>query len=457
MKHHLLSGRRSRARSLAAIVVAVGALSGCDALLDVENPQAIQGAQLSDRFYLNLLTNGVVSDFQRMFDDVAFFGGVFTDELRNHATFQEEPLIDQRDVSSGNGTAGNLVYAQLQRARGLADSTALRFRTLRGDSANADLRLARVLAYGGMTYVLMGETLCEIPVDLSAPFTPEQILRDFALPRFEEAIAVATAARAQAPALPNISTAERARIVAGADSIINLSRVGAARAALDLNDRARAIQFASQVPAAFLFVSYYSETATELNNFVWSRLTQTAAASVSGTPFEALRGQDPRVPIPTTTETAVGGLRVYIPNSPTAYSTYSGTLPGAEFSQGANIRIASGLEARYIVAEAEGVNAANIAFVNARRAIGGLTPLPSGTTSADYYMALRDQRRRDLYLDAHRLGDLRRYRTQYGDIEDINEFQQGSFYGSTIFSFADQYCFPVNSSELAGNPFYKNR
>lgn len=460
MKIRTTSPRRMLA---GAALLACMALGACDSLLEVENPQVVDPEELNDPFYLTLLQNGVVSDFQRAYDDVVLFGGVFTDELRNHASFAEEPLIDQRAVESNNGTAA-LVYTQLQRARAMADSSAGRFRVLRGDSAGSDLRMARILAYGGMTYVLMAEHLCEAPVNLSRPYTPRELLDTFALPRFEEAIRVATAARAAAAAAVPVNT----RGVNGADSLIALARVGAARASLNLYGmtkteayRLKAVEYASLVPAAFQFYAYYSDQADELNNFVWSRLTNSISASVTNTPFEQLRGLDPRVPIPTTQETAVGGLRVYVPNSPTAYSSYTAAQPGSEFGRGAWIRMASGLEARYIRAEAEGPTADNLTFIESRRRLAAdsvattAKPVPTApTTAANYYQNLRDQRRRDFYLDAHRLGDLRRYRTQYGDIEDFNEFQQGLYPGSTTISYADRYCFPVNLAETNANPNY---
>lgn len=446
---------RRRAATLGVALCVGGTLAGCNGLLDVENPQAIAPEQLDDPVNLNLLANGVIGDFQRAFDGVVYFSGVFTDELRNHFTFFEEPLIDQRDVGSGNGTASIFVYSSLQRARGLADSTEVRFRRVLGDSANTDLRVARVLAYGGITYVLMGETLCEAPVDVSRPYTPEELLRDFALPRLNRAIEVAMAARAAAAAETPATAASR-RTVAGADSVIAFARVGAARAALNLGDRATAIQFASQVPAEFQLNANYSENSTTENNFVWLRLTNTASASVLGTPFEGL--VDVRVPIPASTDTTASSISAFQPNSPTAYSTYTGELPGGEFDRGSNIRVASGLEARYILAEAQGLNAENLAFINARREIGGEPPLPATITPEQFLAAVREQRRIDLYLDAHRLGDLRRYRAQFGDdLEEINQFQQGPYLESTTIDYADQYCFPVNASERAANPFYNDR
>jgi hypothetical protein len=447
MKRYLTAFRR-RTAALGVALAASGALAGCDSLLDVENPQAIDADNLDDPFYLGLLTNGVVGDFQRAYDDLVYYSAVFTDELRNHTTIVEEQLIDQRRVDPDNGTAA-IAYTQVQRARFLADSTASRFRKLRGDSANSDLRLARVLAYAGTTYNLLGEHYCGIPVNLSAPNTPAQIFRDFAIPRFNDAIAVATAARAAASATVPVGT----RTVAGADSIINLSRVGIARAALNLGDLPLAAQSAAQVPADFVFRSFYSESSAEENSVIFGRMTAPIAASVSGTPFEGLR--DPRVPLPDAMETVQGGGRAFVPNSPTAYSTYTGTLPGGEFTRGAAIRIASGLEAQYIRAEAEGPNATTIAFINSRRAIGGQAALPATVSRPDFLAAVRDNRRRDLYMDAHRLGDLRRYKTQYPDVESFNRFQTGSYLGSTTVEYANIECLPVNRAEVNANPNYR--
>jgi hypothetical protein len=61
---------------------------------------------------------------------------------------------------------------------------------------------------------------------------------------------------------------------------------------------------------------------------------------------------------------------------------------------------------------------------------------------------LRDQRRRDFYLDAHRMGDLRRYLRRY----QIDDWQKGSFYGSTTINFADQMCWPITVAEITNNP-----
>ena len=73
---------------------------------------------------------------------------------------------------------------------------------------------------------------------------------------------------------------------------------------------------------------------------------------------------------------ALGGTtaRGCTPLSPPSYSTFNNTVAGADFAATMSVRVASGLEAQYIVAEAQGPTAATLAFVNERRAAGLQTP-----------------------------------------------------------------------------------
>src|ERR1044071_5277649 len=103
----------------------------------------------------------------------------------------------------------------MHRARFLADSFSTRVNVILGDSANRNLPLAKMQAYGGYTYVMLGEWLCEIPINLGVPNTPDQVFA-MAVTRFDNAIAVANAVKAY--------TGSTAVQRAGADSVINLAR-----------------------------------------------------------------------------------------------------------------------------------------------------------------------------------------------------------------------------------------
>jgi starch-binding outer membrane protein, SusD/RagB family len=426
-----------RAARVMFAAVGIWAAAGCSEFLVARNPGAVEEQNVNDPAYLNLIANGPIYAYQLAHTDVTYWNGQLTDELYNRATFAEEGQIDRRDLYPEMTYINAFIYAPLQRARYLGEDAARRLKTILGDSASRDLRVARSLAYAGQAYVELGETMCVTPIDLGPPKPSAEIFAD-AIARFEEAIAIATAARthfeAQTPVNPNL--------VAAADSVRNFARVGAARAALNRNEKSRAIAFASQVPANFVFWAYYTDNTTGQRNRTYERLTLGSNATMLNTPFIDKLG-DPRLPRIAGT-TGRGG----IPLSPPSYSTFNNTLAGANFAPVMSMRISSGLEARYIIAEAEGPTAATLAFVNERRAAGLQTEV---VLTGDELMAeLREQRSRDFYLDNHRLGDLRRYREFYG----IDLFPKGPYPGSTSGQVYNEsvFCWPLPINEINGNP-----
>jgi hypothetical protein len=428
------------ARNCLPVLLAAGVLAAsvaCNDFLKVSNPGAIEEPDINNPAYAGLLVNGVIGEFQPAFTSVAMYSGVFTDELASFHGFPENIDIDNRNVSITNGTYSGGVYTPLQSARFMADSVAGLLRSFYGPAAESDVRLARVLAYAGYSYTLLGEQMCSAPIGRSQAYTSTELL-NFALDRFKQAIAVATAAKAAA------------NPPASADSLLNLARVGAGRVSLDLGNMADAITYASAVPAGFGFFVYHAAAnAREVNPFYSAASAGGSAewVALSNTPFLAITG-DPRIPRPATKEKVQQDSAI-VPNSPLNYSTYNGTVTGADFTRDASVRFASGLEAQYIVAEAQGNNATNLGFLNSRRAIGGDLPL-TAPTDAQYQAALRDQRARDLYLTANRLGDLRRYKKLY----NVDLFEHGPYKSPVAApaTFGDQECWPIPLSEYNGNP-----
>ncbi len=432
---------------LPAALLAV-TLAACSDFLKVENPGAIEEPNVNNPAYMQLLVNGVIGEFQPMFTSVALYSGALTDELSNWHGFSENIEIDNRSVGAGNGTAAGAVYQPLQLTRFLGDSTATFIRGFLGDTASRDVRLARVIDYAGYSYLLLGEQMCSAPIGLTRAYSSEELF-GIALDRFKSAIDIASAAKSYNSGLGTAG----AKNVASADSLLNLARVGAARASLDLGKNADAIAFASAVPAAFAFKVYHSANSARENNPLFSAASGGAGAEwvgLTSTPFENVTN-DPRIPRPAVTERTQQGS-TFVPNAPLAYSNYNGTLAGADFTRDASVTFASGLEAQYIIAEAQGVNATNLTFLNARRAIGGDAPLVSPTDAA-FKAALREQRARDLYLAAYRLGDLRRYKKLY----NVDLWQHGPYTSPVPAppTFGDAECWPIPLAELNGNPFLK--
>lgn len=431
---------RSSARLFRFALAMVGLLgtAACNEFLTAENPGAIEEPDVNNPAYVNLIANGPIMAFQDAQDDVTYWNAQLTDELYNRAGFVEEGQIDRRELFSDMTYINAFIYAPMQRARFLGEDATARLKTILGDSASRDMRVARSLAYAGYAYVYLGETNCTTPIDLGVPKTTAEMMTD-AIARFDEAITVATAARAAAKARPTIVSGD----TLAADSVLSFARVGAARAALNQNDKAKAQVYANLVPATFDYRLYYLDQPTGLRHRMFDRIGATGTNSyLRFTPFEAMAG-DPRVP-------RVAGTtgRAFTPLSPPSYSTYTGTAAGGPFAGTMSVRVASGLEAQYIIAESQGPTPATLAFVNQRRAVGGQGIV---ALTGDPLMAeLRDQRSRDFYLDNHRLGDLRRYKQYY----NVDLFPKGAYPTSTSGAIynEDVTCWPLPTNEIIGNP-----
>lgn len=471
--------RRIARTALAALAIA--SLGACSDVLSVKNPGAMDATNINDPYYLTQMTYGVIGEFQGTLGQDVMYSSVLGDELRNAHVYSENYLIDERITGPNNGTYSSAVYGGLHRARFLADSVAGRFKTLLADTASRYLNLARVLAYGGYAYTLLGEQYCSTPINVSGLKSDDDVLA-MALPRFDEAITVAQAAKAWAQGFtPNASwtAAALAKYAAGADSIMNFARVGAARASLDLNNKTKAIEYASAVTPVwtsdattatrgFQFFAYFLDGT--VNNPMWAAAASAAGSgsrsvSLDATPYAYI--VDRRIP---TQRLGVmdGSNDGKDPNGPTvkttmeimatsSYSNWNNALPGAEISKSSNIRVASAIEAKYILAEAQGPTAGNVDFINSRRAltvsggptVGGTAPLPYSVDATTFRNAVIEQRALDFFADGHRIGDLRRYKKFYS----LNFWPTGAYPGSTtgLLYGADE-CWPIPTTETNTNP-----
>jgi len=422
---------------MGALALTISAAMACTDFLTAENPGAVEETDVNAPEYANLIGAGPIFAFQFGHAEATYWNSQLTDELFNRAVFIEEGQIDRRELYSDMTYLNAFNYGPMQRARFIAEDAARRLGVILADTAARDLRVARALAYAGHSYITLGEMMCVTPIDLGVPKTAGEMFAD-AITHFQTSLSVANAAKthlsqnALANAIPLLT----------ADSLRYFALVGAARAALNRNDKTAAIAFAQQVPDAFDFRAYYHDNTTGQRNRTFERLQLGSNAYLLNTPFFAMAG-DPRIPrIPGTTG------RAHTPLSPPSYSTFNNTVAGAPFGPIMSVRIASGLEARYIIAEAQGPTPATLTFVNERRAAGLQAPV---TLTGDALMAeLRDQRSRDFYLDGHRLGDLRRYKEFY----NVDLFPKGPYPGSTTGQIYNESitCWPLPTSEINGNP-----
>ena len=419
---------------LAAAVALAGIVAACDdsKLLEVEAPSRIPAAGLEDPANAQILLNGAISDFDCAFGAYAVVSGLIGEELEDATQTADRYPYDRRTITpadiryqTSECTAIG-VYTPLQRARVSSDNIR---RLLEGwtDAQVSDrqTRLATAAAYEAYSMLLFGEGFCgtafshfnpDGTVTYGAEITAQQAL-DSAIGRFDQAIQVATT------------------VGASAQDILNMARVGRARAKLDRGDLAGARADAVLVPATFQYNVTASATPPRRANRVWADNGKGGGGSINsgssvGPRYRGLN--DPRVPVENTGQIAPG-TRVPIWVQ-TKYASGSEVLP-----------LATGDEARLIVAEADiTANPANaLLIINQYRARGNESQLVAATP-AELRAALIEERRRELFLESHHLGDLIRYQQPLDPAAGTN-FAGGGQYGT-------QRCMPLPDVERLNNP-----
>jgi hypothetical protein len=260
--------------------------------------------------------------------------------------------------------------------------------------------------------------MCE-GVMLQGPLMSTDETLDSALARFERAIAAGQAS----------SGAEAAKIVSAA-------RVGAGRAHLQQGNFDAAIQAVAGVAADFVHLAVRVDDAGNRG-----RAGNAVYAGTAGRTFvvpEAYRTLgDPRVPSAATGAKAQDGQLDLV-------------VQGKYTDYGADMRISSGLEARYIEAEARlqlGDASAALELIAERRAAGEQDAF-TGTAAAAVLAELMDQRARDFWLEGKAMGDFRRNPTAAPYVPAPG----APFYKPTQGEFGDLTCVPIPKEELDTNP-----
>lgn len=405
----------------------VGVLGACDTLLEVENYGAINEGDVSDPLFAPEMANAAINEFQVNFGYLVFAGATLTDEAVTGHNYEQWEDFDLRVVEDDNTQLAD-IYESLQSARATADDMTARLRDVVDDPGSSE-HLATALTYAGVSYTYLAEYFCYAPVEPEAAAIRSEEIFQRALTRLEEGIQIAQAA--------------------GESDLANLGRVFAARASLGAGNLQDAVSYANAVPASFVAWVKHTESPTSLRNYLAGATTGTNTTIGVDAPFRGLN--DPRVRHDAEATTGHNQKTLlWLPRQSASYDgwTVDGETLPIEF--GTAIRLASGLEARYIRAEAGGMSDAELrAFINERRAVGGQEPF----TGTDLQAELRDQRRRDFFLDGHRLGDLRRYLERYG----VDQFPSGLHPNDAEWgwgSYGTATCFIPHRDEATGNPNY---
>ena len=432
-----MSNTVMRALGMAAVLTSMTA-TACD----FNKALSVQPANLIDAVALesspanaSLLVNGAASDFDCAFGSYVVVGALIGEEFEDGLQTADRWPYDQRTVTanlarySQNSCTGLGVYTPLQAARVSAGNTR---RLLEGwtdvQVPDRQLLIARVSAYEAWSQLLIGEAFCETvfsqvqgeTVIYGTLITREQAL-DSAIARFTSAL-----------------TAAQGVSGASSDSIRNFALVGRARAYQDRGDLPSARADAVQVPASFVWAATSSNANTRRQNRVYGENNSTATPSSSvGARFRApTYANDPRIKATNT------GKLSNSTNVPL-------WVQGKYASVSAPIPIATGAEARLIVAEADiSSNRANtLLIIAAMRTAGGQPPYV-GLTAADDLAEIIDQRRRALFLTGTAFGDIIRYNLKVSPAAGTQTPWNQTFGPDQ----GNQLCLPLPQTEILNNP-----
>ena len=405
------SGRRAFVAG--AMLAVLAALAGCS--LDVKYPSVIDAAEFDPSQDAATLSLSAQSNLYRAIHALVPASAFWSQEAWVGAVRQETNDIGRRIATAGNPDVNTTMWQPLQRAIATNEQAVEILEA--GPNAASDINLARAYMNSGFALVLLAEHFCTGAFLVGPPLTPEQVF-DTAVVRFTRAVAIGAAATG-----------------AEATKIVNASNVGLARANLGKKAYGPAATAAALVPAAFVYnvITIDDPSNRALGNGVFST-DQTAIVLVP----EAYRTlNDPRVAWRDAGRNAQDTQFRYYQNL-----KYTGWA--------SPIRIASGLEASYIAAEARlqtGDPAPALALIAARRTAGGQTPF-TGTGNAAILAELMNQRARDFWLEAKHTGDLNRNpaATPFVGVAGT------PFYKTSQGNYGTATCLPVPLAEVNANP-----
>jgi hypothetical protein len=433
--HRLRAPAPTRGVTLLVLTAAVA----CNNLLDVQVPSRIPADQLEVPGNAQLLVNGAVSDFDCALGSYVVMAGLMTDELEDATLTAARWVYDQRSIQSNdqiyavNGCEALGTYTPLNRARESADNV-LRLLNRWTDAqvpstVNRTALIATMAAYAGYARLLLGEMFCSAVISTidenhnliyGTELTPQQM--------FQSADSMFTTA---------IAAAQTAHV----DSSLKLAYVGRARTRLDLGQQAAAKADAQQVTdPSFVYYATASTTTPRRTNRVYVESNKASGRSSSVAPQYqnvTYRGKpDPRVPVDTTPDVSTTGVHIW---AQTKYTSGASPIPVASYG-----------EAQLIVAEGDvaagDLNGA-VAIINALHARVGLDAYNGPVTATDVLNQVIEERRRELFLQGQRLGDVRRYNLSILPAPGT-PYRNGGVYGPV----GSKLCLPLPDAERQANP-----
>lgn len=404
-------------RSAALVLLGTGALTACDSLLEANAPSRILESTLLQSGNAAVIVSGVVADVECAFGNYVAAAGTIADEFSDSQANAAIWDLDRRTsnpattlyATGGCGGFGGM-YTPISVARFQADQALKLLNSWTdADVPGRNALIARAAAYSGYAHIMLGEGFCSAAVDLGPELTPAQV---FALAEARFTTAISTAG------VP--------------DDIRFMALVGRARARINQNKRADAAADATLVPNNFVFNARNTAAAGRAENRVF-RVNNTNGTVTVDSSFRNLTVggiADPRVAV---ADAGRGGSLVTIRLwSQNKYRGLADPIPMATWR-----------EALLIRAEVAGGQTA-VGIINQLRARHSL-PAFSSTDDAAILAQVQEERRRELFLEGHRLFDTIRFNVPLRPAPGAVFPNGGGTYGTNK-------CLPLPDIERLNNP-----
>ena len=410
----------------------VSASVGCsfDELLDVKAPDRVAADAIEDPRYAQLLVTSAIADFDCAFANYIAAGALLGDELADGQLDGRQWVYDRRSISAAGtpqyavstceGTIAPGVYQTLQTARFAADN-AIRLlqspKFVAAKNPNRTTLLATVAAYSGYSYLLLGEAMCAAAIDGGPELASTTILQ---LAEQKFTLAIDTGG------------------VTGASDVVNMARVGRARARLDLGRGVEAVADAKLVPPGFRREARYSAATFRSSNRIWTMNNRAERVTIEDDFWNVthMGAADRRVAVQNTGRSTISrAIQLWIQ---TKYRLQDSPIPIARYA-----------EAQLIIAEVQGGPTA-VNIINSLHATAGL-PAISASDPDSILRHVIEERRLELFLESHHFFDKLRF-NKLLEPDPLPDTPPAGAPYITAGNYGATVCLPLPDVERLNNP-----
>ena len=423
---------------LPPLLFALGACDFADDLLSVELPGRVQAEDLTNPTFATTLMLSAVGDFECALASHIWVVGIWTLEFYNSNQTRTKNVIALRDtaVKSVSSLGSASMQPNCRESNPPPLASALHIARVQGQNAIAiisefdasevsskDFNIGVSYAYQGYSVELLSEAMCSVTFD-AGPILPRESGFEMAQGQFLQAIDFL----GRVTSGPNVSEAQ---------SVMNMAKIGYARASLQLGDAAGVLRFQNDVPQGFVRWADRTGTTAQTRNWIAEETSNESISVYDDLLNLEVQGvPDPRVSV--RDEGRTGSDNISPMRTQLKYTSVADDIPFATWR-----------ELQISIAEVEGGQVA-VGIINQLRDtveelpwVTGDHNLPhfSSNDAAEIHDQVVEERRRELWLQGTHIGDMLRNNIPF--VAGLTP--KGEVYGPLT-------CIPLEEREEVNNP-----